>query len=163
MQIAAYSLIWVALQKQIDTGTTDYLYHSECSRALLNDVCLFLCSFLSIALQSLLWMKVFVCAALDFGRWTGTVEQVTAGGTIWWLLLNAVNYFSAHVYVDIWSFFFNWIFMETLNRVVASLRKEVHTSFLWRNNNNSYILQCRSNVSKTGLCYTVNKEKDLWS
>lgn len=125
--------------------------------------CLFLCSFLSIALQSLLWMKVFVCAALDFGRWTGTVGQVTAGGTIWWLLLNAVNYFSAHVYVDIWSFFFNWIFMETLNRVVASLRKEVHMSFLWRNNNNSYILQCRSNVSKTGLCYTVNKEKDLWS
>lgn len=51
MQITAYSLIWVALQKQIDAGTRDYLYHSESSSALLNDVCLFLCSFLlSLAL-----------------------------------------------------------------------------------------------------------------
>lgn len=49
MQIAPYSLIWVALQKQIDTGTTGYLYHSESRRALLNDVCLILCSFLSIS------------------------------------------------------------------------------------------------------------------
>jgi len=51
MQIAAYPVIREALQKQRDTGTTDYLYPSDSSRALLNDVCLFLCSFLpSIAL-----------------------------------------------------------------------------------------------------------------
>lgn len=46
MQIAAYSVIQEALQKQIDAGTIDYLYPSDSSRALLNDVCLFLCPFL---------------------------------------------------------------------------------------------------------------------
>ena len=41
MQIA-YSVIQEALQKKIDTGTIDYLYPSDSSRSLLNDVCLFL-------------------------------------------------------------------------------------------------------------------------
>lgn len=51
MQIAVYSVIREALQKQIDVGTIDYLYPSDSSRALLNHVCLFLCSLLlSIAL-----------------------------------------------------------------------------------------------------------------
>lgn len=69
---------------------------------------------------------------------------------------------SVHMYMLIYDHFFNWIFMETLNRV-ASLRKQVHMSFLLRNSNNSRTLQCTSNVSKTVLCYIVNKEKDLWT
>lgn len=51
MQIAVYSVIQKALQKQTDIGTIDYLYPSDSSRALLNHVCLFLCSvLLSVAL-----------------------------------------------------------------------------------------------------------------
>lgn len=67
MQIAAYSLVWVARQKQTGTGTADYLYHSESSRALLHDVYLFLCSFLSLALL-VFPLNEGGCAVSDFGR-----------------------------------------------------------------------------------------------
>lgn len=69
---------------------------------------------------------------------------------------------SVHMYMWIYDHFFNWIFMETLNKG-ASLKKQLHMSLLLRNSNNSCILQCRKNMSKTALCYIVNKEKDLWN
>lgn len=47
---------------------------------------------------------------------------------------------SVHMCMLIYDHFFNWIFMETLNKV-ASLKKQVHMSFLLRNSNNCHILQ----------------------
>lgn len=47
---------------------------------------------------------------------------------------------SVHMYILIYDEFFNWVFMETLNKV-PSLKKKVHISFFLRNSNNSCILK----------------------
>lgn len=69
---------------------------------------------------------------------------------------------TVHMNMLIYDHFFNWIFMEILNKV-ACVKKQVDMSFLQRNSNNSHVLQCRSNVSKTVLCYIINKQKDQWN
>lgn len=51
---------------------------------------------------------------------------------------------SVHMSMLIYDHFFNWIFMETLNKV-ASLKEQVHMSFLLRNSNT------------TPVCFSVDR------
>lgn len=133
---------WFDNTTKADRRWNNRLYHSGSSRALLNGVCLFVPFSLQLFSLSFEWGCLAVQHLILGGEqacWLallGRLQQVALFGDFCLARLIIL----VHRYMLIYDHFFNWIFMEALNKV-PSLKKQVHMSFLLRNSNNSCVLQ----------------------